>query len=149
MNPSEEKKVRDPKIAVIERFFTAYAAHDVAGIASTLARDVLWTIPGRHPLSGTKRGIEEVLAFFDQLGKAGFKADPLFLGANEAYVVDVHRGWSTALEGKVDTLWALVWHFDADGKVDQVTNLCGDQAQMDQYCWMNFALKPIPDRLAA
>lgn len=139
---------KDPKIAVIERFFAAYAAGDGAGIAGALAPDVRWTIPGRHPLSGTKRGIPEVLAFFDQLGKAGFKAAPIFLGADGRYVVDVHRGWSTALEGKVDAIWALVWHFDDEGRIDEVTNLCGDQAQMDHFCWANYALKPLPDRLA-
>ena len=139
---------KDPKVAVIERFFNAYAAGDHAGIAEALAPGVRWTIPGRHPLSGTKQGIAEVLAFFGQLGKAGFKAAPVFLGANEHYVVDVHRGWSTALEGKVDTMWALVWHFDDQGRIDEVMNLCGDQAQMDDFCWANSALKPLPDRLA-
>jgi hypothetical protein len=45
---------------------------DPAGIAGALAANVRWTIPGRRPLSGIKRGIPEVLAFFDQLGKTGF-----------------------------------------------------------------------------
>jgi len=47
---------KDPKIATIERFFSAYAAHDLEGLASVLAADIEWTIPGRHPLSGTKAG---------------------------------------------------------------------------------------------
>lgn len=37
---------RDPKLAAIDRFFVAYAAHDGDGIASVLARDIAWTIPG-------------------------------------------------------------------------------------------------------
>jgi ketosteroid isomerase-like protein len=139
---------KDPKIVAIERFFSAYAAHDLAGLASVLAEDIEWTIPGRHPLSGTKRGISEVVAFFDQLAKAGFMAQPIFLGANEEYVVDVHRGWSTQLDGKVDTTWALVWRFGSDGKVHQVLNLSADQAQMDAFCWANYPLKAIPARLA-
>jgi hypothetical protein len=96
----------------------------------------------------SSRGIPEVVAFFKQLGRAGFEADPLFLGSNDEYVVDVHRGWSTSLRGQVDTTWALVWHFTPNGKVDEVVNLCGDQAQMDDFCWQNFTLKPLPDRLA-
>jgi len=28
-----------------------------------MANDIAWTIPGHHPLAGTKRGIDEVLAF--------------------------------------------------------------------------------------
>ncbi|MEU4704715.1 hypothetical protein, partial [Nonomuraea dietziae] len=61
---------------------------------------------------------------------------------------DVHRGWTTQGIGKVDTLWALVWHFNADGKVDRVVNLSGDQHQMDAFVWANYDLAPIPDRLA-
>jgi hypothetical protein len=48
----------------------------------------------------------------------------------------------------VDTTWALVWHFGLDGKVDRVINLSGDQHQMDAFIWANFALKPLPGRLA-
>ncbi len=63
-------------------------------------------------------------------------------------MVDVHRGRSTEGIGQVDTVWALVWHFGADGKVDQVVNLSGDQHQMDSFVWANFTLRPLPDRLA-
>jgi hypothetical protein len=43
---------------------------------------------------------------------------------------------------------ALVWHFDAAGKVDRVVNLSGDQHQMDAFIWANFPLKPLPECLA-
>lgn len=69
-----------------------------------LTPDIEWTIPGHHPLAGTKRGVDEVLAFFTELGKGGFQADPLFLEANDEYVLDVHRGWTTAGVGQVDTI---------------------------------------------
>jgi hypothetical protein len=107
-----------------------------------------WTIPGHHPLAGTKTGIAEVRSFFDQLAKVGFQAEPIFLGVQDDYVVDIHRGWSSAGIGGVDTTWALVWHFDADGKVDRVQNLTGDQHGMDAFIWANFPLRPLPERLA-
>jgi ketosteroid isomerase-like protein len=141
--------VTDPKIQAIDRFFTAYAAGDTDGIAAVLDPDVAWTIPGRHPLSGTKHGIPEVLAFFTELGKAGFKADPIFIGANEEYVVDIHRGWTTEGTGRVDTMWALVWHFTPRLTVDRVVNLSGDQHQMDNFVWANYTLAPLPDRLGS
>ena len=139
---------KDPKIEAIDAFFAAYASHDLDQMRKVLADDIEWTIPGHHPLSGIKRGVEEVAAFFTQLGKAGFQADPRFLEANDEYVVDVHRGWTTEGVGQVDTLWALVWHFNADGKVDRVVNLSGDQHQMDAFVWSNYPLAPIPARLA-
>jgi ketosteroid isomerase-like protein len=139
---------RDPKIEAIDRFFAAYADYDLERMRAVLADDIEWTIPGHHPLSGTKRGAKEVAAFLAELGKGGFQADPLFVEASEEYVVDIHRGWTTEGVGKVDTMWALVWHFDADGKIDRVVNLSGDQHQMDAFVWNNFSLAPIPDRLA-
>jgi uncharacterized protein len=139
--------VPDLKVEAVSRFFSAYAANDVEGMSSVLAPDIEWTIPGHHPLSGTKHGLNEVVSFFDQLGKAGFQAEPVFLGSNGEYVVDIHRGWTTQGVGQVDTMWALVWHFDADGQVDRVVNLSGDQHQMDNYVWGNFPLAPLPDRL--
>lgn len=139
---------RDPKIGAIERFFTAYAANDLDGIGAVLSPDIAWTIPGHHPLAGTKRGIAEVCSFFEQLATTGFQAEPIFLEANQHYVVDIHRGYSTQGTGKVDTTWALVWHFGVDGRVDRVVNLSGDQHQMDAFIWSNFELAPLPDRLA-
>jgi ketosteroid isomerase-like protein len=138
---------KERKLTVINVFFEAYAKHDMASISAVLAEDVAWTIPGQHPLAGTKHGVLEVMSFFDALAIAEFKADPLFLEASDEYVVDIHRGWSNAGTGKVDTTWALVWHFNAEGKVDQVLNLCGDQAQMDAFCWANYELAPLPNRL--
>ncbi|MFG2291931.1 hypothetical protein [Streptomyces sp. NPDC048603] len=43
---------------------------------------------------------------------------------------------------------ALVWHFDAGGKIDRGHNLSGDQRRTNAYVWANYAPSPIPDRLA-
>jgi hypothetical protein len=67
------------------------------------APDLVWNLPGRHPLAGTKQGADEVLAFFSQLVKAGIQvtldpaADPN-TGVDtfgESTVVEVHRGHGT------------------------------------------------------
>jgi hypothetical protein len=139
---------KETKIEAINRFFAAYASCDLAGMRAVLTEDIEWTIPGHHPLSGTKRGIDEVAAFFTELGKAGFQAAPIFLEASEEYVVDIHRGYTTEGVGKTDTMWALVWHFNAEGKIDRVFNLSGDQHEMDAFVWANYALAPLPGRLA-
>ena len=45
-----------------------------------------------------KRSVDELVAFFNKLGKAGFKAEPMIFAANEDYVIDAHRGWSIKVE---------------------------------------------------
>ncbi|WP_170329770.1 nuclear transport factor 2 family protein [Ruegeria arenilitoris] len=138
----------EDNIKVVQDFFAAYGNNDLDGIAAVMDENVRWHIPGRHPLSGTKNGRDEVLALFAELGSAGFKADPIYFGADESYVVDIHRGWSN-VEGKpnVDTTWALVYRIE-DGKIVEATNLSADQDAANTFFWSNYDLKPIPERLA-
>lgn len=138
----------EENIKVVQDFFQAYGAGDLEGIAAVMDENVAWHIPGRHPLSGTKHGRDEVLAFFSQLGVAGFKAEPIYFGADETHVVDIHRGWSNA-EGKpnVDTTWALVYRIE-NGKIVEATNLSADQDAANTFFWSQYELAPVPERLA-
>ena len=138
----------EDNMKVVQDFFAAYGENDLEGIAAVMDENVIWHIPGRHPLSGTKTGRDEVLAFFAQLGAAGFKAEPIYFGADETYVVDIHRGWSNA-EGKpnVDTTWALVYRIE-DGKIVEATNLSADQDAANTFFWSQYQLAPVPERLA-
>lgn len=136
-----------PTVAVVQRYYQAYASGDRDQIRSFFAPEITWTIPGHHPLAGTKQGADEVLAFFDQLAKARFQAEVLFLGGNDRYVVDVHRGWSNLEQGQnIDQLWALLFRIEADRIVEAV-NFPGDQHAADAFFWSHFPLKPLPDRL--
>ena len=132
-------------LAKIQTFFEAYARKDVAAVRAVMAADITWQIPGHHPLAGTKKGIDEVLAFFDQLAKAGFKAQPLVVVEHGDYVIDHHRGWSEAGAG-LDLTWCLVFRFH-EGKIAQVTNFCEDQHKADSFFYEIYKLKPIPARL--
>jgi ketosteroid isomerase-like protein len=133
-------------LEIINAFFTAYAARDIPSIREVLAPDIVWRIPGHHPLAGEKRGIEEVVAFFDQLGRAGFRAQPIVVVAKGDYVLDHHRGWSDAAGG-LDMTWCLVFRFEA-GQIKEVTNFAADQHRADLFFWSLYPLKPIPERLA-
>ncbi|MBO6892028.1 MAG: nuclear transport factor 2 family protein [Roseibium sp.] len=138
----------EDNIKVVQDFFAAYAENDLNGIASVMDQDIRWHIPGRHPLSGTKTGRAEALAFFEQLGEAGFKAEPIYFGANETHVIDIHRGWSN-VEGKpnVDTTWALVYRIE-NGKIVEATNLSADQDAANTFFWSQYTLAPLPQRLS-
>ncbi|EAQ45232.1 hypothetical protein MED193_05361 [Roseobacter sp. MED193] len=138
----------EDNMKVVQDFFAAYGANDLDGIAAVMDENVKWHIPGRHPLSGTKKGRDEVLAFFAQLGLAGFQADPIYFGADDTHVVDIYRGWSNA-DGKpnVDTTWALVYRIE-NGKIVEATNLSADQDAANTFFWSQYQLAPVPDRLA-
>ena len=68
--------------------------------ARSSAPNLVWNLPGHHPLAGTKNGPDEVLAFFAALRRANIQvtldpaADPA-TGIDtfgDSTVVEVHRG---------------------------------------------------------
>ncbi|WP_228004836.1 nuclear transport factor 2 family protein [Amycolatopsis sp. YIM 10] len=135
-----------PNVKLIQDYYAAYAAGDLQKLSTFFADDIRWTIPGHHPLSGTKTGITEVLAFFAELNRAGFQAQPIFLAADGDWVVDLHRGWSTQPAG-LDLTWALAFRI-AGRKIAEAVNFPGDQHAADAFFWRAYPLAPIPDRFA-
>lgn len=138
-----------PNVVIVQRYYQAYGSGQLEVIRQEIfAPDVTWTIPGHHPLAGTKRGADEVFAFFQQLAKAKFKAEVLFLGGNDSYVVDVHRGWSNLAEGEnIDQLWSLLFRIQ-NNRIVEAVNFPGDQHAADAFFWKVYPLKPLPDRLS-
>lgn len=124
-NPIAAGSEQSEALQVVQGFFGAYGAGDMEALKDFVAEDVEWHIPGTHRLSGTKRGIDEFVEFFSQLGKAGFQAEVMILAANDTYVIDAHRGWSTNAEDNIDLNWVLLYQIE-DGKIKRVQNFSGD-----------------------
>jgi uncharacterized protein len=123
----------NPNIALVQRFFAAYAEHDHEAMRSEiLAPDVTWSIPGRHPLAGIKRGADEILAYVAELPRASFQAEPIVIAAEGDHVVDVHRGWAAYEEASLDMHWVLVYRIE-HGRIKQVENVAADQYAADAF----------------
>lgn len=135
-----------PAVALVERFYECYASGDLETMKrDVLAPDVVWRIPGRHPLSGPKHGADEIVAFFAQLAKANMQAEVVYMAGDDNHVVDVHRGWGATDAASMDMLWVLYYRIE-DGRIAAVTNFA-DQAQADDFFWASYPLAPIPQRL--
>jgi uncharacterized protein len=120
-------------LLLINTFFQAYATNDLDAIRQILDPDVEWVVPGRHPLSGTKAGVEEVLNYFKQLSVFSFHARPIVMGFNDEYVIDCHLNWSNQ-EGSenIERMSCLLWKF-RDGKIIKVYNFPEDQHAIDEF----------------
>ncbi len=136
----------DSNVAVVKEFFRYYKKGDIVGLRSVLDNKVEWVVPGHHPLAGTKKGIEEVIAYYKQLQKANFKAEILILEANDDYVIDCHRGWAKYGDHKLDMNWVLFYQL-RKGKIISLQNFPGNQHAADDFFWKVYKLKEIPDRL--
>jgi ketosteroid isomerase-like protein len=111
-----------PNIQSLNRFYEAYGKEDIAAVREIFAEDIIWRIPGHHPLAGAKHGANEVLAFFAQLAKAEFKAEVMAISAVGDYVLELHRGWSD-YGPKLDLMWTLAFRFE-NGRIKEVYNMC-------------------------
>ena len=120
-----------PNTILIHNFFTAYSNNDMEGIKKVLAEDIKWHIPGEHPLSGTKTGINEVLEFFKKLSVGNFKAEPIVMGVNDNYVIDCHKNWSNLENSEnLNAMSCLLWKIE-NKQIKEVHNFPQDQKVVD------------------
>jgi len=110
--------------------------------------EITWNMPGHHPLSGTMKGADEVIAFFSDLFKAGINVDDVHFGElDDGTVVEKHHG-----HGEVDGAKYLfptcTSYGIADGRIREVQVHTADQHGVDRYMWARFDLKSVSDRLA-
>ena len=124
---------KHPNLDLIHSFFKAYSNNDSHGIKEVLDENIKWHIPGDHPLSGIKNGIEEVLEYFKLLGKGVFKAEPIIMGVNDTHVIDCHRNLSNLEEeDNLDDMSCLLWSIQ-DHKIKEVHNFPENQKVVDLF----------------
>ncbi len=122
-----------PNLTLVNNFFKAYAANDLNGIEQILDKNIKWHIPGKHPLSGTKTGVKQVLDFFQTLGKVSLKASPIVMGVNDSYVIDCHRNWSETNAGNdFSGMSCLLWKIE-NNRIVEVFNFPEDQHVVDAF----------------
>lgn len=122
-----------PNLTLINVFFDAYSRNDLKEIKKVLSEDIKWHIPGEHPLSGTKKGIDEVLNFFKILKKGAFKAEPIIMGVNDEYVIDCHRNWSNLEDAEnLNAMSCLLWRIE-NHKIKEVHNFPENQKVVDLF----------------
>jgi ketosteroid isomerase-like protein len=126
-----------PNLDLIDRFFAAYGKRDLAALHDVLAEDATWTFPGHHPLSGTKVGVDAIVAFFDAVGSLMGSSHPtvdkLVLGVNEQYVAECQHVRTNRADGpNLDQQLCVLWSF-ADGKITSGRHLAADQDEFDAF----------------
>jgi ketosteroid isomerase-like protein len=137
-------------VDVVSRMYECFNRADLDTIKREIfSPNLIWNLPGRHPLAGIKRGPDEVLAFFHQLNKSNIKVDLVNIDrwGNDT-VVEVHRGYGEAKGFKLDALNCTHYHIDATNKIDKVQVYMGDQHAADNFFNNVFDYAPIPERLS-
>jgi uncharacterized protein len=156
---------REANLALVQRMYDCFNRDDLDTIRREIfAPDLVWNLPGHHPLAGTKHSAEEVLAFFGELRRANIQVqlDPQSDPATgidsfgERTVVEVHRGRGTTTIRDASgtavqvTLNALnCTHYQIEnGRIARVQVYMSDQHAADNFFNAVYQLAPIPERLA-
>ena len=136
-------------MAVVDRMYQCFGTGDMATLKNEVfASDIEWALPGHHPLSGVKRGADEVLAFFGALMAVGINVDNVSFGTiGDDRVVETHSGHGT-VEGQDYLFPTCSVYTIRDDKIAHVQVYTADQHGVDDFFWKANALKPLPDRLA-
>ncbi len=125
------------KEEIVETFFDGYKKKDISTVKKVMAENVEWHFPGDHPMAGVKKGIEQVLAFFDLMGSFMKKANPdvekLIVASNEFYLIEcqqirTHRTDGINIHHYVTVLWTF-----KDDKITEGRHFFADQEAANKY----------------
>ncbi len=101
---------------IIGKFFDAYQKHDTDVLRQVMDEDEQWYFLGNHPFAGVKRGMTEVIAFFDAMGNIMSRSRPsiekLIVAENEQYVIEcqhilTHQKAGPNIDHYVSVLWTI------------------------------------------
>lgn len=136
-------------MAVVDKMYECFGRGDMDTLKNEVfASDIVWKLPGHHPLSGDKQGADEVLAFFGALMATGVNVDNISFGTiGDDRVVEQHTGHGN-VNGRDYIFPTCSVYTIRDNKIAQVQVYTADQHGVDDYFWQANPLKPLPDRLA-
>ncbi len=124
-----------PNEETVREGFAAFSAGDMDTLRRIIAPDAIWHVPGRSPISGSYKGIEEVLGFFGRtvaLSEGTFAVDVHDIVGNDehvfaAYAVSGKRAGKSLRDNAV-----LVFHV-RDGRMTEAWATTGDQYGTDEF----------------
>jgi len=127
----------DTNSLIIDNFFAAYSKHDFAAIRQVMSEDVIWIFMGQHPLAGVKNGIEEVVAFFDNMSavmsSSKVKAEKLVTGSNSNFLVECQHITTDREDGNnIDHHVCVLWTFEHN-KIKEGRHFFADPHAADHF----------------
>ena len=100
-----------PNALAYHRTVEAFRQGDLDTVASLMAEDVVWHVPGDHPLAGDHVGRERVLELLGRLGPLGFTIREHDVFANDEHLCALSFIGARREGLEVETRVVSVFHF--------------------------------------
>jgi len=122
---------------IVNKYFEYYGKKNLEGIKEVMAENVTWSFPGQHPLAGIKRGITEVVDFFDKVGKIMGESKPsiekLIVSENNRYLIEcIHSKTNRTDNNNLEHYACVLWAFEG-GKIIEGKHFFSDQEAINKY----------------
>ncbi len=124
-----------PNEELARKGYEAFAAGELDFVREHFAEDIVWHLPGRNPLAGDYRGIDEVFALFArnvELTEGSFRLEVHDVLANDEHAVVLVRATGNRGGRRLDDRQSHVFHV-RDGKVTEFWGHPGDQYAVDEF----------------
>jgi uncharacterized protein len=104
-----------PNATAYRRAADSFRARDFEALSSVVDADVVWHIPGRHPLAGDIVGRDALVTFMQKLPGLGFWLSQHDVFGNDEHVCALSTMGARRDTGDVETRVLSIFHF-RDGK---------------------------------
>ena len=104
-----------PNAVAYRQAAAAFRANDIAAIEDLVDVDVVWHVPGTHPLAGDLRGRAALINFLGGLGPLGFWLREHDVFGNDVHVCALSEMGATRADVSVSTRVVSIFHF-RDGR---------------------------------
>jgi ketosteroid isomerase-like protein len=122
---------------IVNKYFEYYAKRNLAGIEEVMSENVTWYFLGQHPLAGIKKGITEVVDFFNKVGKIMKESNPtiekLIVSENSRYLIEcIHSKTNRTENNNLEHYACVLWTFE-NGKIIEGRHFFSDQQALNKY----------------
>jgi ketosteroid isomerase-like protein len=109
------KTAEHPNATAYRRAAEAFRGGDLETIRTLIDEDVLWHVPGRHPMAGEIRGLDDLIAWLGRLRELGFTLREHDVFGNDEHVCALSHMGARRPGVEVEVRVTSVFHF-RDGK---------------------------------
>jgi ketosteroid isomerase-like protein len=108
-----------PNATAYRQAAAAFRASDLAAIEKLVDQDVVWHVPGTHPLAGDLRSRAALISFLGQLGALGFWLREHDVFGNDTHVCALSDMGANRPGVSVSTHVVSIFHFRDERQVER------------------------------
>jgi ketosteroid isomerase-like protein len=122
---------------VIRGGYAAFIAGDMVTVRGLFTDDATWVVTGQGPLSGTKQGPDEIMAYFGTLmtlSDGTFHVALTDLATGDQHVISIQQAGATRNGSSLEQSGIIAWQVQG-GQIRRATQYFEDSTANDAF-WL-------------